>query len=425
MSEDFLYFLWQFQYFNKDDLRTTSNESLQILSVGVRNTNSGPDFHHARVLIEGIEWAGNVEIHVKSSDWHLHTHTHDRAYDSVILHIVWENDGLINRPDGSTLPTLELKTRTAPPLFRNYKALLDSNEVIPCANQFGDVPDLQKHSMLDRAMMQRLERKAEFVHELLKQNQHDWEETAYQLLAHNFGFKINSEASLRLAQGVPLKVLQKHRDNLSQIEALLMGQSGLAAENTDDYTQNLLKEYAFLAGKYDLLPHQLRPREWKYLRLRPANFPTVRLAQLAALIQQQPSLFSLFVYAENFESLRLALRVKQSEYWQKHYLFGKEASQKVAGLGQSSVENIVINTVVPLLVAYSQAKDNRDFLDKAIVLLEQLPAEKNHLTDHWEKLGLKTKTSFDSQAVIELYNHFCKSKKCLSCTIGTALLKGI
>lgn len=425
MSEDFLYFLWQFQYFQKSNLQTAAGEALQILAVGLRNTNAGPDFLNGRVLIDGLEWVGNVEMHLRSSDWHRHTHTHDPAYDSVILHVVWENDAVIERPDGSLVPTLALKPLTSLLLLQRYRSLLDSREVIPCANQFESVPELQKRSMLDRALLQRLQRKAATVHEMLARNQQDWEETTYQLLAQNFGFKINAEPMLRLAQGLPLKVLLKHRDNLTQLEALLLGQSGLLtnAPGTDDYSLTLEREYSFLATKYGVNSHQLRAHEWKFLRLRPANFPTVRLAQLATLIQQQTSFFSLFIHTEKMEQLSNVLHVQQSDYWRKHYLFQKESAVKVPALGKTSVENIIINTVVPLLAAYSEARDNHSFLDKAMEFLEQLPTEKNHVTDLWVTLGQTTKTAFDSQAVIELYTHFCQPKHCLNCTIGTTLLR--
>ncbi|WP_428653351.1 DUF2851 family protein [Runella sp.] len=425
MSEDFLYFLWQFQYFQKTNLQTVAGEALQILSVGLRNTNAGPDFLNGRILIDGLEWVGNIEMHLRSSDWHRHTHTHDRAYDSVVLHVVWENDTIIERPDGSLIPTLALRSLTSLLLLQKYRSLIDSREVIPCASQFETVPELQKRSMLDRALLQRLQRKASVIHEMLERNQQDWEETTYQLLAQNFGFKINAEPMLRLAQGLPLKVLLKHRDNLMQLQALLLGQSGLLADakGADDYSLTLEREYHFLSIKYQLNSHQLLPHEWKFLRLRPANFPTVRLAQLARLIQLHPGFFSLFIHAENVEQLSNLLHIQQSDYWQKHYLFQKEATGKVPALGKSSMENVIINTVVPLLVAYAEARDNRGFLDKAMEFLEQLSAEKNHLTGLWAELGQTTKTAFDSQAVIELYTHFCQAKQCLNCTIGTTLLR--
>ncbi|MEZ4903277.1 MAG: DUF2851 family protein [Spirosomataceae bacterium] len=424
MSEDFLYFLWQFQYFDSTDLQTTTGESLQIVTVGQRNTDAGPDFFNGHVWIDSLEWIGTIEMHLRSSDWHRHLHTHNHAYDSVVLHVVWENDEHIQRPDGTHLPTLELKTRTSKELLFKYHTLLENKEIIPCASHFNAVADIQKRAMLDRALMQRLQQKAEAVKMLLERNHHDWEETAYQVLAQNFGFKINAEPMLR-STGLPLKILQKHCDNLIQIEAMLLGQASFVdgIEKTDEYTATLKREYDFLASKYSLYPLQLRPREWRFLRLRPANFPTVRLAQLAALIQKQQGLFSLFIRAESLMALVKKLRVPQSPYWQKHYQFQKEAIGKVPMLGKASAENIITNSVVPLLVAYSEVKNNQDFLDRAVALLEQLPAEKNHITDQWKALGLEAKTAFDTQATIELYNSFCHKKRCLNCSIGTTILK--
>lgn len=425
MSEEVIGFLWKSQYFERQNLQTDAHETLQITAVGQQNTDAGPDFTNARVLIDGLEWAGNVEIHTRSSDWQRHHHARNRAYDSVILHVVWENDLPIVRTDGTLLPTLTLKNRIQPGFLKKYYALLESTAVVPCAPQFANVTNLAKLAMLDRAVTQRLERKALFVQELYQQNGGDWEETTYQLLAHNFGFKINSEPFLRLAKGLPFKVLQKHRDSLLQTEALLLGQAGWLEKPdfNDEYTEQLCREYGFLAIKYDLQDQQLPVHEWQMLRLRPANFPTVRLAQLAALVQQQPSLFSLFINVEHANELAKTLQIKQSGYWQQHYLIGKKTEAKVAGLGKSSIENILINTVVPLLVAYSQAKDNRAFLDKALRLLEYVPAEQNHITDKWDNLGLPIKTSFDSQAVIELYNEFCLHKKCLHCAVGVSLVR--
>lgn len=423
MSEDFLYFLWQFQYFDATHLTTTAGELLQVLAIGQRNDHAGPDFINGRVVVDSIEWAGSIEMHLRSSDWHRHAHTTDRAYESVVLHVVWENDTDICRHDGTAVPTLALKDITSPKLLHKYHLLIGNKATIPCENQLEAVSDLQKRMMLDRAATQRLERKAQGVLELLIQNHQDWEETTYQLLAQNFGFKVNAEPMLRLAQGLPLKILHKHRDNLFQLEALLFGQAGLLDAPVDEYALALQKEYGFLSVKYNLKPTQLQAHEWKFLRLRPANFPTIRLAQLAAFIQQQPSLFSLFIHGENVKKLEEVLRIKQSDYWQTHYHFQKITAAKVATLGKASVENIVVNTVVPLLAAYAEAKDNLDFMGKATELLEQLPAETNHLTEMWHQMGVESKTAFDSQAIIELYTHFCVKKGCLQCAIGTSLLK--
>lgn len=424
LQETFLHYLWQFQQFDRSELRTAQGEELQLIEPGRPNTHAGPDFTEARLIIGGIEWAGNIEMHLKSSDWQTHAHSGDRAYDNVILHVVWEHNQTIFRPDGTEIPTLILQPRTSIFLLAKYKKLLENQDIIPCESQFRDITDLTKLSMFDRTLLQRVEVKATFVSELLNTNQGNWEETTYQLLAKNFGFKLNAEPFLRLAQQLPLKILQKHRDQPLQLEALVFGMAGFLEDTpADAYQATLQKEFQFLSAKYQLKDKVMAQHQWKLLRLRPANFPTVRLAQFAQLIASQSSLFSLFVQTETMHELSKKLKVKQPIYWQKHHLFGKVTQSKVLGLGKDSVQNIIINTVVPLLAAYSQQKDNRLYLEKAISYLEQLPSEQNHLTALWEQLGVKVKTAFDSQAVIELYNHFCSYKQCLRCNIGIAMLK--
>lgn len=423
MTEAFIQYLWQFQQFDKSLLRATNNEPVRILKTGVLNTNAGPDFSQARILLGEIEWVGNIEIHIQSSDWNTHNHQNDGAYNNVILHVVWEHDKPILREDGSEVPTLELRPVTDSSLLQKYRVLISNKSVIPCASQFKRVSDLSKAVTLDKALTMRLIQKSKIVEELLEANQEDWEETTYQLLAKNFGFKLNSEVLLRLAKTLPLKILQKHRDSLTQIEAMLFGQSGLLIE-VDDYSKKLMQEYGFFSAKFLLKDKQLNAYEWKLLRTRPANFPTIRVAQLAKLITLQKSFFSLFTQTESIEDLRKALQIKQSEYWQEHYHFGKKAARMSNGLGKDSVDNLIINTVVPLLACYSQKMDNQVFMDRAIAFLEAFPPESNHIIDMWKNLGLEIKTAFDAQACIELYHSFCTQKRCLQCNIGIEILKG-
>lgn len=423
MQEAFLHYLWQFQQFEKSDLKSTNGETIVVLKTGILNTDSGPDFQNARLLINDIEWAGNVEIHLKSSDWNLHNHTTDEAYKNVILHVVWEHNQEIRRTDGSLIPTLALKEITPKNVLEKYKNLLETERNIPCAEQFKEVSEISKIAAFDKALTKRLIEKSKIVEALLENNNQDWEETAYQLLAKNFGFKLNSEPFLRLAQNIPLKILQKHRNNLLQVEALLYGMAGFQFEITDDYTTKLKQEYEFLSVKYGLKSKELNQHEWKFLRTRPANFPTVRIAQLAKLITSEYSLFSLFIETKKFKHLLESLKIQQSEYWQKHYHFNKEASQSLKGLGKDSAENIIINTVIPLLVIFSQKTDNQLLMERVIGFLENLPAEENKITVIWEGLGMKISNAFDSQAGIELYNTFCTQKKCLQCNIGVEILK--
>ncbi|QDK78465.1 DUF2851 family protein [Spirosoma sp. KCTC 42546] len=429
MPEIFLYFIWQYQYFTNNNLITTDGESVQVLHTGFRNHEAGPDFTNARLLINEVEWVGTVEMHTRTSDWLVHRHQHDRAYDNVILHVVWQDDRLANgrrvdRANGTPLPTLELQPLIDSTLLDRYQVLSDSVDAIPCAGQFRSVAPLRITSMLDKAMLQRLERKAEGVRQLVEQAGGDWEETAYRLLAMNMGFKINADPMAQLSRAVPLKAILKHRDVLVQVEAMLYGTAGLLdTDESDDYIKTLQREYRFLASKYSLTDKQVAAHTWKWGRLRPANFPTLRLAQLARLVTYHASLFSLFAGTRDSETLLNALQITPSNYWQSHYRFGKQTDKSVSALGLNSAENIVINTVVPLLAAYAHHRGQPAYIDRAIELLEQLPAEKNRLTDTWDTLGLGVRTAFDSQAAIELYNEFCSVKKCLSCQIGAALLK--
>ncbi|WP_370698886.1 DUF2851 family protein [Fibrella musci] len=436
VSEEMLYFLWQFQYFATQPLRTTDGESVEVIHPGHRNGNAGPDFLNARLRIDGVEWVGTVEAHVKTSDWLAHRHQNDRAYDNVILHIVWQHDRTadspVPRPDGTALPTLELAPLVldgSPPnlLLTNYQRLIDTRDPIPCAGQFRMVKPLRQTAMLDKALLQRLEHKAEAVRELYDATGHDWEETAYRLLATYLGSKVNAEPMEQLVRAVPLRVLQKHRNSLLQIEALLLGTSGLIPapdDENDDFTVVLRREYQFLVAKYNLADRQLPAHIWKWGKLRPAGFPTMRLAQLAALVQQHGSLFSLLIDGANdVPALLNALQVRPSAYWQTHFQFGKVGKKASAMLGTSTAQGLLINTVAPLLAAYAQHKELPDLLDRAVSLLEQLPAEDNRITRLWDDLGLHIRSAFDSQAALELYNGFCLPKRCLNCQIGIALVR--
>ncbi|MBC8110062.1 MAG: DUF2851 family protein, partial [Verrucomicrobia bacterium] len=358
MKEDFLYFLWQFQHFNAENLQTTQGKSLQILQTGTSNKNAGPDFSEAKLMIDGLIWVGNVEMHLKSSDWQQHQHQHNAAYDNVILHVVWQHDQVIFHKDGSPIPTLELEGKTNINLLNKYKSLISNQLDIPCEKFFSQVKDIYKFQMLDNSLMQRLQQKASIVGELLENNGNNWEETAYQLLAINFGFKVNSEVFLRLAQNLPLKIVQKHSNNLLQIEALLFGQAGLLEEaEEDEYVRLLKREHSFLSHKYNLQNSQIKASAWKLSKLRPNNFPTLRLAQWAAWLQQTPQLFSTIFEWDSPGKIQKQFQIKTSLYWQNHYIFGRETEKKVPAFGKSSTENVLMNSLVPLLVAYAESQD--------------------------------------------------------------------
>lgn len=426
MSEDFIYFIWQFQYFRNTDLRTVEGEELRIIHPGYRNPNAGPDFTQARLFVGEVEWVGTVEAHVRAADWLLHRHQHDRAYDNVILHIVWEIEPTeLKRSDGSVIPTLCLSERVDRALLLRYQDLLAESGSIPCSGRISDVTTLSRISMFDKVLFQRLERKAAGVLALFQTTGQDWEETTYQLLATAFGFQVNAESFGQLSRQIPLKVLHKHRDNQLQLEAMLFGTAGfLNSEKPDEYEATLQREYRFLSVKYQLTDKQMPAYSWKWAKLRPANFPTLRLAQFTRLLMGKNSLFSLLVETDDSEILCRYLQHTPSEYWQHHYRFGKSSDNVLATLGRTAAENLIINAVLPLLVAYSLHKDQAEYRERAVSLLEQLPAENNRITRIWQSVKIPIRTAFDSQASIELYNNYCQKKQCLSCQIGAGLLKG-
>jgi hypothetical protein len=424
VTESFLHYLWQFQYFAKDDLKISGGEKLQIFQPGLRNAHSGPDFENAKIKIGKLEWRGCVEIHIKASGWNDHHHSTDKAYEKVVLHVVWDNDKPIHRTDGSTMPTLELKNRVELSLWNRYKKLFTSVDSIPCSRSWPQIADVIKLSMLDKTVVQRLESKSAAVKTLLTKNNHDWEETCYQLLCKNFGFKVNAEPFLHLAEVLPYRILRKHLGNPLQVESLLFGQAGFLEKiKEDEYTKLLKREYAFLSRKYSLESRQINEVQWRFLRLRPANFPTVRLAQVAALLTSQQNLFSGILENESSRSLTSLLEVEQSSYWQQHYRPGKKSKTNIPPLGKSSIQNIIINTIAPLLTAYGMLHDEQRYVDRAVALLQHVPAENNKITREWSGLGFHVTSAFDSQGLIELYNNFCMKRRCLECTVGFQIIK--
>jgi hypothetical protein len=429
MNEEILSFIWRFQYFEMSALQTDEGQSLSIVRPGLKNTNSGPDFSGARVTIAGVDWAGCVEIHTKSSDWFQHLHESDPVYESVVLHVVWENDKPVYRTDGSLLPTLTLKGLVHLSVIERYNQLIGENDEIPCSKSFDQVSEIHKLAMLDRTLLDRLYKKGSLVIDLLNENNQDWEETSYQWLTQHFGFKLNDPAFLRLSQILPLKVILKHRDNLLQVEALLFGCAGLIPEIETDletaeesvYPRELRREFQFLAAKYRL--SQMQHHEWKFMRLRPPGFPTIRLAQLAVLLSKSNGLFSTFTGAKDVSQLHKLLNLHQSGYWQNHFLFGKKSKTKVPFMGKDAANLLIINAAVPLLVAYSKQRQQPELLERAMKWLSEIRAENNQITRKWETLGMKVKTAADSQALIEWYNGYCTQKQCLKCSIGMSLIR--
>lgn len=422
-QEDFLHYVWRHQYFDKTDLVTAQNEPVQVFKPGFYNTDAGPDFTGARLKIGLEEWNGSVEIHINASDWLRHGHQTDPKYDQVVLHVVWENDAIITRTNGSIIPTLALRGRIALPLVNTYRQFLHSSDRIPCQPFLPQVPGLIKTAMQERVRMERLTAKADRVLGIFESNGHDWEATTYAWLAANFGFKINQVGMERLAQALPYAVLRRHRHQLPALEALLLGQAGfLTALPPDDYLAGLQREYTYLHHKYTL-PVGLQRADWKFLRLRPANFPPVRLAQLAALLHQHEHLFAALREITDLKTGQAFFQVTSSAYWQTHIMPGHVTTRSPKGIGKSSIYLMLINAVAPLLVAYGRYQNHEEYIDRAVQLLEQLPPEDNHITRLYTDLDFHHQTAADSQALLQLHQHYCAPRQCLQCSIGNYILK--
>ncbi|HHM20798.1 MAG TPA: DUF2851 family protein [Bacteroidetes bacterium] len=422
MKENFLHFLWRFRRFDHTDLKTTGGHPVEILHPGQYNQHAGPDFINARLRINHTEWAGNVEMHLKSSEWWDHNHQNDQAYDNIILHVVLEEDRPVLRADGSPVPCLEIKKRIPAGLLGTYQKILHNEYWIPCQHQFFSVSEITKNLWLDRLLVERLERKTEAIKSALLKNNMDWEETFYQFTARNFGLKINAQPFELVARSLPQNLLARHKDNLLQIEALLFGQAGML-ENVfvEKYPGRLKQEYLFLKKKYQLVP--VDPHLWKFLRLHPANFPTVRLAQFAQLIFRSIRLFSKILEVETIKEIEKLFTVKPGGYWLTHYKFEKESEKRNKSFGKEAIRLLTINTIVPFLFLYGSETGEESFKDKAFRLLEEISPEKNKIIKGWEALGIKAGSACQSQALLQLKNEYCDKKKCLECNIGGAILK--
>ena len=424
MNEYFLHFIWQYQFFNKLPLKTINDETITILHPGIHNKDQGPDFSHSRILMNGLEWHGNVEIHLKASDWFLHHHETDKNYDTIILHVVWENDRNVIREDDTMIPVLELKGLVNEEMVDRYRSFVDSGVHLPCQYFIDKIPSVHITDMFGKSLIERLERKGAEVYELFKRNNNDWEETFWQILVRNFGFKINNQPFEQLSRSISYKLLLKHSGSQLQLEALLFGQSGLL-ENAkkDSYSELLQKEYGFLSHKYSLSEHKMESHLWKFLRTRPCNFPTVRIAQLASLLKHSDRLVNLIYEDKTFDEYLSILKTEPCTYWRSHYKFGEKSKGVLPGITDSFVYSILINVILPIKVARYLAGSLDSFPEESLLLLEKMPAEINKISKEWQRIGVKIKSAFDSQAGIEVYNEYCLKRKCLYCSIGTHIIK--
>ncbi|MEI6554276.1 MAG: DUF2851 family protein [Paludibacter sp.] len=419
MKESILHYVWQNKLFTAHQLSTTDGEAVEIIDVGRINTDAGPDFFNAKVKIGDTVWAGNVEIHVYSSEWNKHNHQSDAAYDTVILHVVHNADCDVFRTDSERIPQLELNFPKH--IEDNFESLLSQKQWIACADKISQIPSVFIQSWKNALLTERLEQKMNSIEQLLAENNQHWEEAFYITLARSFGFGTNSQAFEMLAKSLPISVLGKHKDNLFQLEALLFGQAGLLAENeTVSYAVELRKEYDFLRSKYDLTP--IDGSQWKLLRLRPDNFPHIRIAQFAALIHTSTKLFSKIVENPDINYLKQLFSCEPSAFWKSHYLFECESTLKIKKLGTQSVNSILINTVVPFLFCFATHKNNEGLRDRAIQILEETPSERNSIITNWQNAGIPVESAYDSQALLQLKKQYCDEKKCLRCRIGHKVL---
>jgi hypothetical protein len=421
MTEQFFQFIWQFSLFDSGLLTTTRGEKIIVQYVGKRNTDSGPDFTEAKVRIGDTLLVGNIELHLKTSDWYKHGHQNSKAYDNIILHVVLVNDIDVHQQDH--IPILEMNNHIPKHIIKNYEALQYNIRSIPCSANLATVNSLTKEAWLSRLLAERWEMKFEDWEGLLKKNGGDWRVFLYWRLAANFGFKTNSAPFLALAQSLPLNILARHHQNLFQLEALFFGQAGMLAQDfKEDYPFRLKQEYLYLSKKYKLSP--ISAHLWKFMRLRPANFPTIRIAQFAALVHQSLQLFTQIVSTSSLKELKQLFEVSASDYWDNHFSFGelqKPATPK--NLGEESIHNIIINTIAPIRFMYSNRTGLGNHGETSIDLLNQLSPEKNKIINDWKSLNWIPQNAAQSQALIQLFNLYCSQKKCLTCSIGHSIIK--
>lgn len=423
--EKLLHYVWQHKLYAATPLVTDSREDVEILDPGLHNHDAGPDFFNAKVRIGGVLWVGNVELHRHSSDWFRHRHHEDEAYDNVVLHVVSHIDKCISTSAGREVPQVEIAVPDH--IHNSYAELLAEEAYPPCYRVIPHIAPPAVRGWMSALTVERLEEKTCRIETLLRQAGGDWEQAAFATLARNFGFGVNSETFERWALSLPLSVAGKHRDNEFQLEALFLGQAGLLAdeavspERRDDYFRRLQSEYSFLAHKFGLTP--LPAKSWRFLRMRPQNFPHVRLSQLVRLYHRGAVNLSAIIGAADTAALRALLTTEATDYWQSHYCFGEESTHSRKVLQASSIDLLLINTVAPLVFAYGRNRYDDSLCERAFALLEETKAERNYITRSWEKAGLQVQSAADSQALIQLRKHYCDWRDCLRCRFGAEYLR--
>ncbi len=420
MTEELLKFLWKHKLYLPQSLTFEDGSAVEVIHPGEHNSDAGPDFFNTRIKVGNTIWAGNAEVHVRASDWNRHNHSTNDAYQNVILHIVAENDAEVKNSRGDAIPSIILRCNDA--IIAQYNYLLQNSLWVPCARNIKGIDPFVVSLWIEKLGIARLEEKTQDIALNLDQTQNNWEEVLYRMLLRSFGFHQNSQPFELLAKSLPFKILEKHAGSIMHTEALLFGQAGFLSELLpyDDYYLKLQKEYRYLSEKFSLKP--LPRHNWKFLRMRPGNFPTVRLAQIASVIHHRSKMFAFIREAETLEQLKELFAVKPSVYWDNHYMFGKVSRPKEKNIGVDSVETVLINSVIPLLFMYGKRVGAEYFQNRALDLLGQLPPEKNSVTEKWQSVGVKANNAFQSQALLYLKSYYCDRHRCLECTIGSKIL---
>jgi len=422
MTEDFLHFIWKYGLFERAGMISDSGEEVHVIALGEHNTDAGPDFLNARVKIGNTTWAGNVEIHLYSSDWTEHGHRSDKAYDNVILHAVHRHDQTVTRSGGEIIPTIEL--HFDPSWFENYRMLFNSRGNLPCQSGLKNLDPFLLDLWLNSLVVERLQQKAVFISDLLEKYKNNWEEAFYINLARSFGFGLNAAPFEMLARSVSLLQLSRSRNSILQVEAILMGQAGFLseAEMFSGYYNELRQEYLHLRKKYGLKP--MEKHLWKFLRLRPVNFPTIRIAQFAALLEKNEGLLSNILACDKIAGLWKYFNVQASQFWNTHYTFENISPNRIKAIGTDAFRVIVINAVIPFLFVYGQRSGIEILKERSLEWLNQLPAEDNRLVARWKNAGIKAETAFYSQGLLQMSKNYCGRKRCLACSIGMNIITG-
>lgn len=422
MNEDFLHFLWKNGLCQTPITECYTGEVIEVINPGQHNHDQGPDFFNARIRIGNTIWAGNVEIHQRSSDWARHRHQTDERYDNIILHVVGQNDSPVKDTHGNLIPTAEIKCPDE--LLQRYMFLMQTEKWLPCQSFINKVDPFVMIQWYESLAVERISDKTDAIATNLQLTKNNWEESFYYTVAQSFGFKTNAQPFLMLAQSLPLNVIAHHKDSLVQVEALLFGQAGLLpSEPSDEYTAMLLREYKHLKLKYSLEP--IPGQMWKFARMRPVNMPTIRIAQFASLIHKSSALLSKMVECEHVDDVVKLFSTDVSDYWHTHYIFGKESVRRDKNLGKASLYLLVINAFVPFMFHYGKNVCKPDLVDRAMAWLEDVPAEKNNILSQWAEFGISPKCALESQALIQLSNNYCKKHKCLSCRIGRQVMSPV